>query len=132
MSGVSFRMAAPQGYQLPAATLAEFARLAREGATLEQFDDPRRAAKGANVFYTDVWTSMGQEEEQAKRLAAFRGFTIDDDLLALGDDPLVLHCLPAHYGEEITREVRRGPRAAIWDQAENRLHAQKGLLAWTL
>ena len=92
--------------------------------------DPREAAAGADVLYTDVWTSMGQEEERAHRLEAFRGFTIDSELVALaGDDAIVLHCLPAHYDEEITEEVLYGPRSAAWDEAENRLHAQKALMA---
>jgi ornithine carbamoyltransferase len=82
------------------------------------------------VLYTDVWTSMGQEEERQRRLEAFQGFTIDEALVALAaDDAIVMHCLPAHYGEEITEDVLYGPRSAVWDEAENRLHAQKALLA---
>jgi ornithine carbamoyltransferase len=82
------------------------------------------------VLYTDVWTSMGQEEERERRLHDLVGFGIDGDAVALGErDAIVLHCLPAHYGEEITEDVLYGPQSAVWDQAENRLHAQKALLA---
>ena len=82
------------------------------------------------MLYTDVWTSMGQEEERKRRLRDLAGFGIDDELVRLaGDDVIVLHCLPAHYGEEITEEVLYGPHSAVWDQAENRLHAQKALMA---
>jgi ornithine carbamoyltransferase len=91
---------------------------------------PRKAARDADVLYTDVWTSMGQEDERARRLRDLAGFGIDADLVQLaGDDAIVLHCLPAHYGEEITEDVLYGPHSAVWDQAENRLHAQKALLA---
>ena len=100
------------------------------GGTVELFRDPRGAAREADVVYTDVWTSMGQDEERERRLADLAGFGIDDSLLALGSErAIVLHCLPAHYGEEITEEVLYGPRSAVWDQAENRLHAQKALMA---
>ena len=93
-------------------------------------NDPREAAAGADVLYTDVWTSMGQDEERAKRLEDFRGFTIDASLVALaGPSAVVLHCLPAHYGEEIAEDVLYGPQSAVWDEAENRLHAQKALMA---
>ena len=93
---------------------------------VELTHDPREAAAGAEVVYTDVWTSMGQEEERARRLEAFRGYTIDAGLVG---SAIVLHCLPAHYGEEVTEDVLYGPQSAVWDQAENRLHAQKALLA---
>ena len=97
---------------------------------VELVDDPREAVEGADVLYTDVWTSMGQEDERERRLRDLAGFGIDAELLALaGDDAIVLHCLPAHYGEEITEEVLYGPQSAVWDEAENRLHAQKALLA---
>jgi ornithine carbamoyltransferase len=116
--GAEFVAATPSGYAPPAGT---------PGRAVE---DPREAAAGADVLYTDVWTSMGQEQERASRLEAFRGYTIDAALLAeAAPDAIVLHCLPAHYGEEIDAEVAYGPRSAIWDQAENRLHAQKALLA---
>ena len=98
--------------------------------SVELTHDPRAGAEGADVLYTDVWTSMGQDEERERRLADLAGFGIDDALLQLGSErAIVLHCLPAHYGEEITKEVLYGPRSAVWDQAENRLHAQKALMA---
>jgi ornithine carbamoyltransferase len=114
---MSFVAATPAGYEPPL-------------DDVEVTHDPRAAAAGADVLYTDVWTSMGQEEERARRLEAFRGFTVDPGLLELAaPDAIVLHCLPAHYGEEITEDVLYGGRSAVWDQAENRLHAQKALLA---
>ena len=89
-----------------------------------------RPREGADVLYTDVWTSMGQEDERERRLRDLAGFGIDEELVGLAaDDAIVLHCLPAHYGEEITEDVLYGPQSAVWDQAENRLHAQKALLA---
>ena len=92
--------------------------------------DPAEAARGADVLYTDVWTSMGQDEERARRLRDFAGFTVDERLVGLAaDDAIVLHCLPAHYGEEIAEDVLYGPQSAVFDQAENRLHAQKALMA---
>ena len=116
--GAEFVAAAPPDYRPPTGT---------PGTVV---DDPSEAAAGADVLYTDVWTSMGQEDEQAARLEAFRGYTIDEGLVAeAAPDAIVLHCLPAHYGEEITAEIAHGPRSAILDQAENRLHAQKALLA---
>ena len=116
--GADFVAATPPAYAPPPGTLGRVVA------------DPREAAAGADVLYTDVWTSMGQEEERAARLEAFRGYTIDAALLAeAAPGAIVLHCLPAHYGEEITEDVARGPQSAIWDQAENRLHAQKALLA---
>ena len=129
--GLNFRAATPEGYE-PSAEAVEIARKAatESGATIELLTDPREAAAGADVLYTDVWTSMGQEEERERRLRDLAGFGIDDDLVALAnEDAIVLHCLPAHYGEEITEDVLYGPQSAVWDQAENRLHAQKALMA---
>jgi ornithine carbamoyltransferase len=105
-------------------------RIAREaGGTVELVDDPRAAVGGADVLYTDVWTSMGQEEERERRLKDLAGFGIDSELVKqAADNAIVLHCLPAHYGEEITEDVLYGPKSAVWDQAENRLHAQKALM----
>jgi ornithine carbamoyltransferase len=129
--GMQFVAATPAGFAPPPGAVAEAQRLAvRSGGTVEVTDAPREAARGADVLYTDVWTSMGQEEERALRLEAFRGFTIDAELVRLASESaIVLHCLPAHCGEEITEEVLYGPRSAVWDEAENRLHAQKALLA---
>jgi ornithine carbamoyltransferase len=125
--GMDFVAATPEGYE-PEERVVEIAREA--GGTVELTNDPREAAKGADVLYTDVWTSMGQEEEKERRLKDLAGFGIDESLVRLaGDNAIVLHCLPAHYGEEITEDVLYGPQSAVWDQAENRLHAQKALLA---
>jgi ornithine carbamoyltransferase len=129
--GMNFVAATPEGYE-PSEEVLGWARAAANvsGGSVELTHDPRSAAEGADVFYTDVWTSMGQDEERERRLADLAGFGIDDALVQLGSErAIVLHCLPAHYGEEITEEVLYGPRSAIWDQAENRLHAQKALLA---
>jgi ornithine carbamoyltransferase len=129
--GANFRAATPKGYE-PSAEAVEIARrtAAETGATIVLLDDPRQAASGADVLYTDVWTSMGQEEERDRRLRDLAGFGIDEELVRLaGENAIVLHCLPAHYGEEITEDVLYGSQSAVWDQAENRLHAQKALMA---
>jgi ornithine carbamoyltransferase len=129
--GLNFRAATPKGYE-PLAEAVEIAREAatQTGATIELLADPREAAAGADVLYTDVWTSMGQEEERERRWRDLAGFGIDHELVGLAnEDAIVLHCLPAHYGEEITEDVLYGPQSAVWDQAENRLHAQKALMA---
>jgi ornithine carbamoyltransferase len=125
--GATFVAATPPGYR-PA---EEAIRIAREaGGSVELADDPRAAVAGADVLYTDVWTSMGQDAEREQRLRDLAGYGIDADLVArANDDAIVLHCLPAHYGEEITEDVLYGPRSAVWDEAENRLHAQKALMA---
>jgi len=125
--GMEFVAATPPGYRPD----EEVVRIARDaGGTVELSDDPRAAVEGADVLYTDVWTSMGQEAEREQRLQDLAGFGIDADLVKrAGDSAIVLHCLPAHYGEEITEDVLYGPQSAVWDQAENRLHAQKALMA---
>jgi ornithine carbamoyltransferase len=116
-AGVEVVVAAPAGYQL------------EEGHGAQLTADPRAAAAGADALYADVWVSMGDEEEAARRRADLGPFRLDADLLdAAADRAIVLHCLPAHPGEEITAEVLYGERSAVWDQAENRLHAQKALL----
>jgi ornithine carbamoyltransferase len=125
--GMDFVAATPSGYRPD----EDAVRIAREaGRSVELTDDPRAAAQGADVLYTDVWTSMGQDEERDLRLQDLAGFGINADLVGLADDAaIVLHCLPAHYGEEITEDVLYGPQSAVWDEAENRLHAQKALMA---
>ena len=125
--GAAFVAATPAEYR-PA---EEAVRIAREaGGSVELTDDPRGAVEGADVLYTDVWTSMGQDAERERRLRDLAGYGIDAELVErAGKDAIVLHCLPAHYGEEITEEVLYGARSAVWDEAENRLHAQKALLA---
>jgi ornithine carbamoyltransferase len=117
LAGVEFAAAAPEGYQL------------EEGHGAKLTDDPRAAADGADAIYTDVWISMGDEEEAARRRRDLAPYRVDADLLgAAKDRAVVLHCLPAHPGEEISAEVLYGERSAVWDQAENRLHTQKALL----
>jgi ornithine carbamoyltransferase len=129
--GMDFVAASPEGYD-PDPDVVEWAREAAgaSNASIELVRDPRAAAEGADVLYTDVWTSMGQEEEHAQRLRDLEAYRIDDALVSLASErAIVLHCLPAHYGEEITEEVLYSDRSAVWDQAENRLHAQKALMA---
>ena len=132
--GLDLTAATPAAYAPNPQVLAraqEFA--ARSGAHLSIVRDPKDAARGADVLYTDVWVSMGEEAEEAARKAAFQGFQINDALLALArPTAFVMHDLPAHRGLEITDAVLDGPRAAVWDQAENRLHAQKAILELVL
>jgi ornithine carbamoyltransferase len=125
--GADFVAATPGSYRPP----EEAVRIARDaGGSVELTDDPRAAAEGADVLYTDVWTSMGQDAEREQRLRDLKGYGIDAELVEVAaDGAIVLHCLPAHYGEEITEEVLYGPKSAVWDEAENRLHAQKALMA---
>lgn len=121
--GFRLRLAAPEKF-FPPASLLEAA-----GGAVTLHDDPVEAARGADALYTDVWVSMGKEEEAAYRLAQFRGFQINDELLAEAPDALVLHCLPAYRGKEITEEVFEAHADTIFRQAENRLHAQKAVLS---
>jgi len=132
--GVHFTLACPLGYEPDPAILARAQEEAKtSGARLEVIHDPRVAARGADVMYTDVWASMGQEDERARRLRDFQGFQIDGALVDLaGRDVVVMHCLPAHRGEEITDEVMDGPRSIVFDEAENRLHMQKAILVTLL
>ena len=129
--GMRFVAATPDGYAPPERSVARAREAAAEsGGSVELTNDPRAAAAGADVLYTDVWTSMGQEAENERRVRDLREYAIDAALVdAAAPDAIVLHCLPAHYGEEITEEVVYGPRSAVFDEAENRLHAQKALLA---
>ena len=130
-AGIHLRIACPAGFE-PSATIVESAAPDREvtGATLSVVRKPADAAVGADILYTDVWTSMGQEAESEHRRRAFVGYMIDMQLLKLAKpDAIVMHDLPAHRGEEITDEVIDGPQSVVFDQAENRLHAQKGLLS---
>jgi ornithine carbamoyltransferase len=125
--GAEFVAATPEGDE-PEDEVVSIAREA--GGKVSVVHDPREAAEGADVLYTDVWTSMGQDEERERRLGDLSGYGIDEGLVKLaGETAIVLHCLPAHYGEEITEGVLYGTHSAVWDQAENRLHAQKALLA---
>jgi ornithine carbamoyltransferase len=121
--GAAVVAAVPEGYEPNAAEIE------RAGG-LELVRDPHEAVAGADVLYTDVWTSMGQEAERERRLRDLAAYAINDELVRVaGPEAIVLHCLPAHYGEEITEDVLYGPQSAVWDQAENRLHAQKALMA---
>jgi ornithine carbamoyltransferase len=129
--GMDFVAATPEGYEPSDEAVGWATAAARvSGGSVELSHDPRAAAQGADVLYTDVWTSMGQDEERERRLSDLAGFGIDEGTVGLGSERvIVLHCLPAHYGEEITEEVLYGPSSAAFDQAENRLHAQKALMA---
>lgn len=125
--GFELRVATPPGYE-PDATV--MARAAAAGAKVTYTNDPFEAARGADVLNTDVWASMGQEDEQAQRVEAFAGFQINEELVAVAaPDCIVLHCLPAHRDEEITDAVIEGPHSVVFDEAENRLHVQKAILA---
>jgi ornithine carbamoyltransferase len=123
--GLELRLACPEGYRPDAALLER----ARGAAKVVLTDDPREAVAGAEVVNTDVWTSMGQEEETKARENAFAGYHVDGGLMELAaSDAIFLHCLPAHRGEEVSDGVIEGPQSRVWDEAENRLHAQKALL----
>ncbi len=125
--GMDFRIACPEGFE-PNETIVRSAR--GLGASVEIFHDPKEAASGADVLYTDVWVSMGQETDASSKQNAFEGFTIDESLVSLAhNDAIILHCLPAHYDEEISYGASRSPGSAIFDQAENRMHAQKAVMA---
>ena len=128
--GMNLTVATPKGYE-PNAEIARlaFADAQKAGTEINIMNDPVAAARGADVIYTDVWTSMGQEKERQKRLKNFQGFQINGKLVALAKpDYIFMHCLPAHRGEEVTEEVIDGPNSVVFDQAENRLHAQKAIL----
>jgi ornithine carbamoyltransferase len=124
--GFELRLACPERYAPNAAILERNRRLTSVVLT----DDPREAIRGAHVVNTDVWASMGQEEEQEERARAFQGYIVDAALMRLADPGAIfLHCLPAHRGEEVAEEVIEGPQSRVWNQAENRLHVQKALMA---
>ncbi|WP_448533482.1 ornithine carbamoyltransferase [Parathermosynechococcus lividus] len=133
LMGVNVRVASPAGFQ-PLPDIVEQARALSRGVTeVTVTTDPYSAAKGAHALYTDVWASMGQEAEAIARQPIFQPYQINDQLLAVADSQaIVLHCLPAHREEEITASVLEGPQSRVWEQAENRLHAQKALLASVL
>ncbi len=133
-AGIHVTIAAPHGFEPhPMFVAAAETRATQTGATVTLTDDPVRAAAGADVLVTDAWTSMGQENDGLDRVRPFRPFQLNSALLGHADsEAVVLHCLPAHRGYEITDEVIDGPRSAVWDEAENRLHAQKALLVWLL
>ncbi len=124
MVGLDVTVATPESYGVDEEVLARAEEL---GTAPETTHDPDAAIAGADVIYTDVWVSMGQENERGEKLEAFEGFQLTTDLVG---DRTVMHCLPAHRGEEITDDVLESDNAIVWDQAENRLHAQNGLLVW--
>src|SRR5688572_2439402 len=130
MLGVNVRVASPAGYELPAGVVDAAAAVARHGATVQVTNDVAAAVSGADAVYTDVWASMGQESEADARERIFAPYQVNDALMAAaGDDALFMHCLPAHRGLEVTDSVMDSPASVVFDQAENRLHAQKALLS---
>ncbi|MBI2264765.1 MAG: ornithine carbamoyltransferase [Armatimonadetes bacterium] len=132
--GMDIAIAVPEGYEPLEQVLELAAGLpSPRKCSVQVVGDPAEAAQGADALYTDVWTSMGQEKEKQERLEAFSGFQMNDLLVQKAKkDVIVLHCLPAHRGEEITDSVMDGPRSVVWDQAENRLHIQKAIMALTM
>ncbi len=134
MMGVDFVIASPDGYQLDATTLSDAGRMAAEsGGTIMATNDPQQAVRDADIVYTDTWTSMGQEDEAAIRRKAFVRFQVNSALMARArPDALFMHCLPAHQGEEVTSDVLNSNSSVVFDQAENRLHVQKAILAQIL
>jgi ornithine carbamoyltransferase len=132
--GLSVTVATPPGYAPDPGIVSRARQIAADtGARIEVGTDPWVAVRGADVIYTDVWVSMGQESERERKVRAFAGYQVTADLVAqAADHGVVMHCLPAHRGEEITDDVLDGPRSVVLDQAENRLHAQKALLALVL
>jgi len=130
MLGVNVRIASPQGFELKPAVVQACQRVAAHGATLTLTSGPSEAVDGADAVYTDVWASMGQEKESAKRARVFQSYQVNERLMmAAGSRALFMHCLPAHRGVEVTDAVIDSPTSVVFDQAENRLHTQKALLA---
>ncbi len=130
--GFELRIATPKGYECDPTVIADaLAFAAQSGAKITITNDPKEAVKGATVVTTDTWISMGQEEEKAQRIRAFEGYIVDEALMALAtDDAIFLHCLPAYRGVEVSEAVLDGEQSVIFEEAENRLHAQKGLMVW--
>ncbi|NLO76310.1 MAG: ornithine carbamoyltransferase [Clostridia bacterium] len=128
--GMEVTVACPEGYEPNPSVVVKAQSLAGQTAKIQVVREPQVAVQGAQVLYTDVWASMGQEEEAEKRRKAFQGYQINGELLSQAEkEAIVLHCLPAHRGEEITAEVMEGPQSVVFDEAENRLHAHKAILA---
>ncbi len=130
--GFELRVATPKGYECDPAIIADAMKFAEEsGAKITITNDPKEAVKGATVVTTDTWISMGQEEEKAQRLRAFQGYIVDEALMGLADENAIfLHCLPAYRDVEVSESVLEGSQSVIFEEAENRLHAQKGLMVW--
>jgi ornithine carbamoyltransferase len=133
-AGMHVRISAPAGYQPDEPVVADARAIAaKTGGSTSVISDPREATTGADVVVTDTWVSMGVEAEKAERVAAFAGYSVDAPLMALAKpDAIFMHCLPAYRGYEVSADVLDGPQSVIWDEAENRLHAQKALLIWLL
>jgi ornithine carbamoyltransferase len=133
MMGINVHLASPAGYELPERVVSAAASIARNGARVRQFSDPHEAVAGVDAVYTDVWTSMGEEHEAAKRRAIFAPYQVNEALMSAAQpEALFMHCLPAHRGEEVTAGVIESPQSVVFDQAENRLHTQKALLLMLL
>ena len=133
LAGVNVRVATPEGYRPNSEIVEQAKKLAIKGTEIVVTDDPTAAVTGAQVVYTDVWASMGQEDSASKRIPLFQPYQVNDELMSHADSTaIVLHCLPAHREEEITNSVMEGKQSRVWDQAENRLHAQKALIACLL
>ena len=132
MTGVNFNIASPKGYTIDESVLKKARTYAKtSGAKIFCTEDPNAAAKDVDIIYTDTWTSMGQEAEAAVRRKVFADYQINEKLLALTKkNSIIMHCLPAHHGEEVAVGILDSPRSVVFDQAENRMHAQKALLAW--
>ena len=130
--GFELRVATPKGYEVDSQVMEDADAFCKiSGGKITYTNDPREAIRDANVVTTDTWASMGQEDEKEARIIAFEGYMIDDNLMNLGtDDAIFLHCLPAYRGQEVSEELLEGKRSVIFQEAENRLHAQKGLMVW--
>ncbi len=130
--GFELRIATPEGYEVDSEVLADALEFSKEsGALIMTTHDPKEAVKGATVITTDTWASMGQEDEKEERIKAFNGYIVDETMMALADKKSIfLHCLPAYRGQEVSEAVLEGTQSLVFDEAENRLHAQKGLMIW--
>jgi ornithine carbamoyltransferase len=129
MLGMHVHVATPRGFELPDEVVDQAGEVSQMGAGLTEFTDPKAAVRDVDAIYTDVWTSMGQEMEYAERKKTFKRYQVTESMMALANSgALFMHCLPAHRGEEVSDEVIESPISVVFDQAENRLHAQKALL----
>ena len=131
--GMNIRVATPPKFEVPDPVVEKAKAIASDRIEIILTHDPQAAVQGAQVLYTDVWASMGQEDSADDRIPVFQPYQLNEEVLKLADpDAIVLHCLPAHRGEEITDGAIEGPHSRVWDQAENRMHVQKALLASVL
>ena len=133
MAGITVHVASPEGYELPAHVIEEASRIATNGAQIRCFADPNEAVAGVNAIYTDVWASMGEENEAGARRLVFAPYQVNDELMSrAAPGAMFMHCLPAHRGDEVTADVIESQASVVFDQAENRLHTQKALLLMLL